>query len=413
VENEEQGQLHLHAISSASGNQTIDLTGDSEDEANNPSITPEGASLKDQMLDDLYKKLNETHDAKLALQDKCGGKEESLSQKDKYWLRMHKEKEKELQKQVNDMENNADSIPPSQQRMAEEPKTHAESSTACGSVISQHEVTNEVIVTQPDDDMQPGIPETDHTGEPSNQDDASGVQDDLELPELPKKKGKFKNAREFWGRAGIIKRRAHLRSLKRDRDADEKTKGRRQKTTQKKQGQKLDDMNLFDSVNLKQETPKQQKDRAERERKHLHSVVTQGHFGDGRCVEAKDDKGRTCYKLEGMKTLVYGYQLVNIDWIMKQECLPEDPYGGILADGMGLGKTIQMIAAMTQNPPLPKDYEPFIQIGNNPGQNLLICPKAAVMQWKLEIEAHAEDLSVHLYQSGLSTETVVRKNDVV
>jgi SNF2 family DNA or RNA helicase len=67
-----------------------------------------------------------------------------------------------------------------------------------------------------------------------------------------------------------------------------------------------------------------------------------------------------------------------------QEFSPDGPYGGILADQMGLGKTVQVLAAMAVNQPSPED----IEAGRH--QTLIIAPARVIDQWKREIERHCE-----------------------
>ncbi|GME92864.1 unnamed protein product [Ambrosiozyma monospora] len=77
---------------------------------------------------------------------------------------------------------------------------------------------------------------------------------------------------------------------------------------------------------------------------------------------------------EGMTIKLLPFQLEGLDWMIKQE--EEGIYtGGILADEMGMGKTIQMISLMMHD----REKTP----------NLVIAPTVAIMQWKTEIENHA------------------------
>ncbi|KAH0536030.1 hypothetical protein FGG08_007079 [Glutinoglossum americanum] len=56
--------------------------------------------------------------------------------------------------------------------------------------------------------------------------------------------------------------------------------------------------------------------------------------------------------------------------------------GGILADAMGLGKTLQMLATMVGNPPDP---------GAAARATLLIVPSSVIEQWQDEIRTHVEE----------------------
>lgn len=71
------------------------------------------------------------------------------------------------------------------------------------------------------------------------------------------------------------------------------------------------------------------------------------------------------------------FQLEGLSWMVRQE--EENKYkGGILADEMGMGKTIQMIALMMHD--------------KTKGPNLVVAPTVALMQWKSEIETHTNNI---------------------
>jgi len=76
----------------------------------------------------------------------------------------------------------------------------------------------------------------------------------------------------------------------------------------------------------------------------------------------------------GLKADLYPYQKEGLGWMVGQENNP-DARGGILADEMGMGKTIQAISCMLKNPKT----------------TLIVCPAAAVLQWKSEILRFAGD----------------------
>lgn len=75
--------------------------------------------------------------------------------------------------------------------------------------------------------------------------------------------------------------------------------------------------------------------------------------------------------------------------------------GGILADEMGMGKTIQTIALLLSDKQKP---------------NLVIAPTVAIMQWKDEILKHTNNaLSVHVFhgQNRTKKSSDLEKFDVV
>ncbi|CAH0481185.1 unnamed protein product [Peronospora belbahrii] len=96
------------------------------------------------------------------------------------------------------------------------------------------------------------------------------------------------------------------------------------------------------------------------------------------------------------------YQREALAWMVGQE--ESDYKGGILADEMGMGKTIQAIALILENPreedlsskgKAVRDRKAAIARGGT----LVVCPLVAVMQWKSEIERFVEPghLSVYIH----------------
>lgn len=83
------------------------------------------------------------------------------------------------------------------------------------------------------------------------------------------------------------------------------------------------------------------------------------------------------------------YQKEGLSWFQEQE---ESKFnGGILADQMGMGKTIQMIALLVSKPiPLP---------------TLVVCPVVAMIQWKEEIEKYTvpEALKILIFHGASRT----------
>ncbi len=53
-------------------------------------------------------------------------------------------------------------------------------------------------------------------------------------------------------------------------------------------------------------------------------------------------------------------------------------FGGILADEMGMGKTVQMLATMTVSPPP----------SSKPKGTLIVCPVGLLDQWKSEVPSY-------------------------
>lgn len=80
------------------------------------------------------------------------------------------------------------------------------------------------------------------------------------------------------------------------------------------------------------------------------------------------------------------FQKEGVGWMRQQELSP-DFKGGILADEMGMGKTIQTIAMLLEEP--------------RKKPNLVVAPTVALVQWKREIETHTNcALKVLLYHGA-------------
>ncbi|KAI8058476.1 SNF2 family N-terminal domain-containing protein [Syncephalis plumigaleata] len=82
-----------------------------------------------------------------------------------------------------------------------------------------------------------------------------------------------------------------------------------------------------------------------------------------------------------LKLKLLPFQKEGLGWMLRQEI--SKFHGGILADEMGMGKTIQMISLMVSRP--------------RGKPNLIIAPTVALMQWNNEINAHTSGLSVLLF----------------
>ncbi|KAF8211650.1 SNF2 family N-terminal domain-containing protein [Mycena galopus ATCC 62051] len=99
-----------------------------------------------------------------------------------------------------------------------------------------------------------------------------------------------------------------------------------------------------------------------------------------------------------LKLTLLPFQQESLFWMKKQEAGIWN--GGMLADEMGMGKTIQIIALF---------------VSDNIKPNLVVAPTVAIMQWKNEIAAHTEGLKVLVWHgSGRETNPdELKKYDVV
>ncbi|KAK0467795.1 SNF2 family N-terminal domain-containing protein [Desarmillaria tabescens] len=101
---------------------------------------------------------------------------------------------------------------------------------------------------------------------------------------------------------------------------------------------------------------------------------------------------------EGIKLTLLPFQRESLYWMKQQE--QGVWHGGMLADEMGMGKTIQIIALLVSDKKKP---------------NLVIAPTVAIMQWKNEIEAHTDGMKVLIWhgQARESDVKELKKYDVV
>lgn len=91
------------------------------------------------------------------------------------------------------------------------------------------------------------------------------------------------------------------------------------------------------------------------------------------------------YKLDGMRSALQSFQLTASAWMIKRELGRNNPFGGILADDMGMGKTVMSLACIIGNPPIDIDLEKFSR------STLVITPNITVAdQWLKEVGTHLE-----------------------
>ncbi|KFY84973.1 hypothetical protein V500_08836 [Pseudogymnoascus sp. VKM F-4518 (FW-2643)] len=130
---------------------------------------------------------------------------------------------------------------------------------------------------------------------------------------------------------------------------------------------------LFSSIPRDYDTHK-----ARNERNTLHKASKA--FGHGK-VKVIDGK----WLLVGMKTPLYHHQLLAADWMVQRELSLDRPNGGLLADAMGLGKTVSTLATMVGNPPTE---EAGVEMRK---ATLIIVPASLLSQWEAEIKVHVNE----------------------
>ena len=93
------------------------------------------------------------------------------------------------------------------------------------------------------------------------------------------------------------------------------------------------------------------------------------------------------------KAILRNYQKVGFRWL---KTMSEYGFGGILADDMGIGKTIQMITLLEDE----KQHHPD-------SISLVVCPSSLILNWQSEIEKFSE-LLTSIIITGSSEERKVR-----
>ncbi|MCH4284968.1 MULTISPECIES: SNF2 helicase associated domain-containing protein [Bacillota] len=86
------------------------------------------------------------------------------------------------------------------------------------------------------------------------------------------------------------------------------------------------------------------------------------------------------YKVpDSLKSILRNYQKVGFRWL---KTMSDYGFGGILADDMGIGKTIQIITLLEDE----KAHHPE-------SQSLVVCPSSLILNWQSEIEKFSETLT--------------------
>src|SRR6266550_3980760 len=99
---------------------------------------------------------------------------------------------------------------------------------------------------------------------------------------------------------------------------------------------------------------------------------------------------------EGIRAQLRPYQLEGFHFLAY---LTANRFGGVLANDMGLGKTLQTLAWLAwlrENPPRPGP--------ETVGASLVVCPKSVMDNWRVEVERFCPSLRVRLWRGEPSLE---------
>ncbi|EHK20841.1 uncharacterized protein TRIVIDRAFT_123065, partial [Trichoderma virens Gv29-8] len=98
-------------------------------------------------------------------------------------------------------------------------------------------------------------------------------------------------------------------------------------------------------------------------------------------VEAENGR----WKLKGMETALESYQLTAVAWMVKRELARGKPFGGLLADAMGMGKTVMSLACIVGNQADVEHARDFCR-----ATLVVVSNKTFGKQWEEEAQKHCK-----------------------
>ncbi|KAI0972596.1 P-loop containing nucleoside triphosphate hydrolase protein [Xylaria arbuscula] len=178
-------------------------------------------------------------------------------------------------------------------------------------------------------------------------------------------------------------------------------KDARRKTEIKKQLGNMGDWSSMRSQDS--EYTEQQRRREEGEYTDAKLVLGSKYTSEGREQCFGNEHGNELGRIEGMSTTIRDYQTVGVAFMVRQERSRNDCPGGIIADDMGIGKTVQSIGCMLANPPSMKAMRA------KRSTTLIVVPNRGLgSQWGGELGLHGnispEDICI--YSGGVSALSV-------
>jgi SNF2 family DNA or RNA helicase len=138
--------------------------------------------------------------------------------------------------------------------------------------------------------------------------------------------------------------------------------------------------NIFDWASRKHVSSEYTAEQYKRDETQLKEAVSL--FGSKIEPEGQEQHCQNqLFKVEGMKNTIRDYQVVGAGFMLRQERSRNDCRGAIIADDMGIGKTIQSIACMLANQPSKKARE------EHRSATLIVVPNQGVLkQWSEELK---------------------------
>ncbi|RAK99458.1 putative SNF2 family helicase [Aspergillus ibericus CBS 121593] len=123
--------------------------------------------------------------------------------------------------------------------------------------------------------------------------------------------------------------------------------------------------------------------------------------------------GKLGWKIKGLNTSLYHYQLLGAAFMRDRENSQQSPLGGLFCDIMGLGKTIQALANIVDGKPSDPD-DPV-------RTTLIVVPSQLVSHWKAQITKHCDKKAIGevlIYKANSRLETLdtvgsLEKYDVI